>query len=155
MVRSRRAMLGTVCGVAMAVLAGCSDEETETTDTEPASTETETASATDRDTDATETKTPASTASNHTATIQYDGGSVTLDAYGEASVELHYSTSGGAVAETDFSTIGQPTGSGAGVLEYDEYAELQFDTRGEYVIQLTVTFEDGTLARDTVDITVE
>jgi len=148
MTRSRRSMLGGVAGAGVALLAGCAGGGERTgSDGEP--TESETAGA------ETATATPTPTTNNPTATIRYDGGPVTLDEGGEASVELRYDTSGGTVASTDFSTIGQPSGSGAGILEYDDYAEVQFDTRGEFVIQLTVTFEDGRRARDTVDISVE
>ena len=144
MMRSRRSMLGVVCGAAT-LLSGCDGIEQEPTEPEAKATET---AAT-----APPTSTPAE--SEPTATIQFAGGPVTLDEYGEASVELYYDTSGGTVSEVDFSTIVQPPGSGAGMLEYDDYAEVQFDTRGTYTVQLTVTFADGTRASDTVDISVE
>ncbi|MBX0303281.1 hypothetical protein [Haloarcula salinisoli] len=140
MIQSRRTFLGIVSGV-VALLPGCNGTGRETTEGEAGSTETAA------------TATPPE--SESTATIQYDGGPVTLDEYGEASVELTYETSGGTVADADFSIIAQPSGSGAGILEYDDYAEVQFDTRGTYTVQLTVTFADGTRARDTVDISVE
>ncbi|MFC6757970.1 MULTISPECIES: hypothetical protein [Haloarcula] len=107
------------------------------------------------DTAATAAATSTPSESEPTATRQYDGGPVTLDEYGEASVELSYDTSGGTVTDADFSIIAQPSGSGADILEYDDYAEVQFDTRGTYTVQLTVTFADGTRASDTVDISVE
>ena|GEM_PF-2844774 len=140
MMRSRRSTLGMVSG-AVALLSGCNGIETEPPERESGSTETAT------------TATPSE--GEPTATIQYDGRPVTLDENGEVSIDLYYDTSGGTVAEADFSTVAQPSGSGAGILEYDDYAEVQFDTRGTYTVQLTVTFADGTRARDTVDISVE
>ena len=144
MVRSRRSMLGIASG-AVALLSGCGGLGTEPTEREAGSTETAATAAT--------TSTPSE--GEPTATIQYEGRPVTLDEDGEASVDLYYDTSGGTVADTDFSTIAQPSGSGAGILEYDDYAEVQFDTRGTYTVQLTVTFADGARARDTVDISIE
>lgn len=144
MMRSRRAILGIVSG-ALVLLPGCNRTGRETTEGEVGSTETAATAAT--------TATPSE--SEPTATIQYDGRPVTFEEDTEVSVELSYDTSGGTVADADFSIIAQPSGSGAGILEYDDYAEVQFDTRGTYTVQLTVTFADGTRARDTVDISVE
>jgi len=144
MMRSRRSILGIASG-SVALLAGCNRTETEATEREPESTETAATAAT--------TSTPSD--SKPTATIQYHRSPVTLDDEREASVTLYYDTSGGTVVEADFSTIVQTSGSGVGIVEYDDYAEAQFDTRGTYTVQLTVTFADGTQVSDTVDISVE
>lgn len=165
---SRRTLLGTVAATLPLPLAGCQGarsnatgpSETATTEGEPATstataasetttTEGETATST-----ATRSATSAASTSEASVEVETETDVVSLGEDGHASVRFDCSATGGSVAETSWDTIEQPDGSGTGILDYGDYAELELSDPGEYVLQLTATFESGALARDTLAFTV-
>jgi len=123
-----------------------------TTPTSASATESSGTSASE--TPSAETATTGAGTTEPTATIEAPDGPVALGDDGRTMVRLDLVASGGTVAEVSWDPIQQPDGSGVGVLDYDEYAKVRVSTPGEYVVQATATFEDGSLARDTTTFVV-